>query len=160
MRKIAALLTLLFVLFEFVATASAQTCEYAGQTFSLGATVCECPQLKIARSANSGRGEITSRRLACSKDQAWVNTNTLCLIAYTWPGQAEEAFRKFHATYCPRLPVNHPELQKAISEETDKFFAAAPRSQALIAVQAICRRFADLSEPCKRMIEALSATSN
>jgi hypothetical protein len=160
MRKIAALLTLLFVLFESVATASAQTCEYAGQTFSLGATVCECPQLKIARSANSGRGEITSRRLACSKDQAWVNTNTLCLIAYTWPGQAEEAFRKFHATYCPRLPVNHAELQKAISEETDKFFTAAPRGQALIAVQAICRRFADLSEPCKRMIEALSATGD
>jgi hypothetical protein len=160
MRKIAGLLTVLFVLFESVATASAQTCEYAGQTFSLGATVCECPQLKIARGANSGRGEITSRRLACSKDQGWVNTNTLCLIAYTWPGQAEEAFRKFHATYCPRLPVNHAELQKAVSEETEKFFSAAPRSQALIAVQAICRRFVDLSEPCKRMIEALSVAAN
>jgi hypothetical protein len=87
MHKIAGLLTLSFALFEFGATASAQTCEYAGQTFSLGATVCECPTLRLARTASGGRGEIMSRRLACSKDQAWVNTNTLCLIAYTWPGQ-------------------------------------------------------------------------
>jgi hypothetical protein len=116
MQKIVGLLTLSLAFFEFGATASAQTCEYAGQTFSLGATVCECPTLKLARTASGGRG--------------------------------------------PRLPVNHAELQKAISEETDKFFAAAPRSQALIAVQAICRRFADLSEPCNRMIEALSATGN
>jgi hypothetical protein len=98
MHRIAGLLTLSLALFEFGATASAQTCEYAGQTFSLGATVCECPTLRLARTASGGRGEITSRRLTCSKDQAWVNTNTLCLIAYTWPGQAEEAFRKFHAT--------------------------------------------------------------
>jgi hypothetical protein len=88
MHKIAGLLTLSFALFEFGATASAQTCEYAGQTFSLGATVCECPTLRLGRTASGGRGEIMSRRLACSKDQAWVNTNTLCLIAYTWPGQS------------------------------------------------------------------------
>jgi hypothetical protein len=91
MHKIAGLLTLSFALFEFGATASAQTCEYAGQTFSLGATVCECPTLRLARTASGGRGEIMSRRLACSKDQAWVNTNTLCLIAYTWPGQVASA---------------------------------------------------------------------
>jgi hypothetical protein len=160
MHTIAGLLMFLFVLFAAGASASAQTCEYRGQIFSFGATVCECPQLRISRGDSGGRGEITSRRLTCSKDQGWVNTNTLCLIAYTWPGQAEEAFRKFHATHCPRLPVNHAELQKAVSEETEKFFSTAPRSQALMAVQAICRRFPDLSEPCKRMIEALSATAN
>lgn len=65
-----------------------------------------------------------------------MNTNTLCLIVYTWPGHAEDAFKKFHAAYCPRLLVNHAELQKAITEETEKFFAAAPRSQAAIAVRA------------------------
>jgi hypothetical protein len=159
MHKAAGLLTLIFALLQSGAT-SAQTCEFAGQTFSLGATICECPNLRVVRNANGGRGEITSRRLACSKDQGWVNTNTLCLIAYTWPGNAEDAFKKFHATYCPRLPVNHAELQKAITEETEKFFAAAPRSQALIAVQAICRRFSDLSAPCKTMIESLSPTGD
>jgi hypothetical protein len=51
-------------------------------------------------------------------------------------------------------------MQKALSQETDKFFTTASRSQALIAVQAICRRYADLSESCKAMIEGLSATGN
>ena len=64
MPKIASLLTLICVLTQWGATASAQTCEYAGQTFSLGSTVCECPNLRILRSANSaGRGEITGPKL-------------------------------------------------------------------------------------------------
>ena len=41
MPKIASLLTLICVLTQWGATASAQTCEYAGQTFSPGSTVCE-----------------------------------------------------------------------------------------------------------------------
>ena len=161
MPKIASLLTLSCVLTQWGATASAQTCEYAGQTFSLGSTVCECPNLRILRSANSaGRGEITSRRLSCSKDQSWVNTNSLGLVAYTSADHAEDAFRKFQASYCPRLPVNHAELLKAISEETEKFFSLAPRSQVLQAVQAICRRYANLSEQCQAMIEGLTASGN
>jgi hypothetical protein len=161
MHTTAARLTLMFVLLASAATASAQTCEYAGQTFSPGATICECPNLRVVRSAASvGRGEITSRRLACSKDQGWVSTNTLCLVAYTSGAHAEAAFKKFQATYCPLLPVNHAELLKAVSEETEKFFTTAPRSQVLIAVQTICRRYADLSEHCKGMIEGLSATGN
>jgi hypothetical protein len=159
MHKVAGLLTLIFALLQSGGTALAQSCEYAGQTFSPGATICECPNLRVVRGA-SGRGEITSRRLACSKDQTWVNTNSLCLIAYTSADHAEDAFRKFQVSYCPRLPVNHAELLKAITEETEKFFTMAPRSQVLVAVQAICRRFADLSEPCKIMIEALSASGN
>ena len=132
-----------------------------GQTFSPGSTVCECPNLRIVRSANSaGRGEITSKRLTCGKDQTWVNTNSLCLVAYTSADHAEDAFRKFQASYCPRLPVNHAELLKAISEETEKFFSLAPRSQVLVAVQAICRRYADLSEQCQAMIEGLAANGN
>ncbi len=141
-------------------TAAAQSCDYAGQSFSAGATLCECPNLRIVRSAgNVGRGEITSKRLVC-KDQAWVNSNTLCLVAYTTADHAEAAFRKFQASYCPRFPVNHADIAKAVSEETERFFAAAPRSQALIAVQAICRRFADLSTSCQAMIERLSASGN
>jgi hypothetical protein len=161
MPRIAGFLTLILVLTQWGATASAQTCEYAGQTFSLGSTVCECPNLRIVRSAASaGRGEITSRRLACSKDQTWVNTNSLCLVAYTSADHAENAFRKFQVLYCPRLPVNHAELQKAITEETERFFNLAPRSQVLVAVQAICRRFANLSEHCQAMIESLTASGN
>jgi hypothetical protein len=124
MHKVAELLTLSLILLQSGALASAQTCEYAGQTFSVGATICECPNLRIVRSATSpGRGEITSRRLACSKDQTWVNTNSLCLVAYTSADHAEDAFRKFQVSYCPRLPVNHAELLKAISEEPKSFSA-------------------------------------
>ena len=130
MPKIASLLTLIFVLTQCGATASAQTCEYAGQTFSPGSTVCECPNLRIVRSANSaGRGEITSKRLTCGKDQSWVNTNSLCLVAYTSADHAEDAFRKFQASYCPRLPVNHAELLKAISEETIQLGTAEPSAR-------------------------------
>jgi hypothetical protein len=106
MHKVAGLLTLIFVLLQSGGTVLAQTCEYAGQTFSPGATICECPNLRVVRGAG-GRGEITSRRLACSKDQTWVNTNSLRLITYTSADHAEDAFRKFQVSYCPRLPVNH-----------------------------------------------------
>src|SRR5262245_49853863 len=109
---------------------------------------------------SAGRGEITSRRLTCSKDQSWVNTNSLCLVAYTSADHAEDAFRKFQASYCPRLPVNHAELLKAITEETEKFFSLAPRSQVVVAVQAICRRFANLSEHCQAMIEGLAPSGD
>jgi hypothetical protein len=160
MHKIAGLLTLTFVLLQFDVTASAQTCDYAGQTFSPGATICECPSLRVTRSASGGRGEITSRRLACSKDEGWVNANSLCLIAYTWPERAEEAFKKFHATYCPHLPAGHAETQDAIREGTEKLSGAAGRRQALIAVQAICRRFTDLSAACQAMIQGLSSAGN
>jgi hypothetical protein len=159
MHKVAGMLTLIFVLLQSGGTALAQTCECAGQTFSPGATICECPNLRVVRGAG-GRGEITSRRLACSKDQTWVNTNSLCLVAYTSADHAENAFRKFQVLYCPRLPVNHTELQKAITEETERFFSLAPRSQVLVAVQAICRRFANLSEHCQAMIEGLTASGN
>jgi hypothetical protein len=89
-----------------------------------------------------------------------VNANSLCLIAYTWPERAEEAFKKFHATYCPHLPVGHSEAQDAIRESTEQLSGAAGRRQALIAVQAICRRFTDLSAACQAMIQGLSSAGN
>lgn len=160
MHKIARRLTLTFVLLQSGTMASAQTCEYAGQTFSLGATICECPNLRVIRNAGGGRGEITSRRLACSENEGWVNANSLCLIAYTWPVRAEAAFKKFHAIYCPHPPANHTETQEAIREGSEKFSGAAGRRQALLAIQAICRRFTDLSAPCKAMIQGLSAAGD
>jgi hypothetical protein len=59
MRAIAGLLALFLVCVACGAETSAQTCEYAGHTFSSGATICECPSLRVARNANGGRGEIT-----------------------------------------------------------------------------------------------------
>src|SRR5438034_9394448 len=98
MPKIASLLTLICVLTQWGATASAQTCEYAGQTFSPGSTVCECPNLRIVRSANSaGRGELTSKRLTCGKDQNWVNPNSLSSVAYPSAEHADDTFSNFQA---------------------------------------------------------------
>ena len=160
MHKIARRLALTFVLLQSGAMASAQTCDYGGQTFSPGATICECPNLRVTRNASGGRGEITSRRLACRENEGWVNANSLCLIAYTWPENAEAAFKKFHAIYCPHPPANHTEMQEAIREGTEKLSGAAGRRQALIAVQAICRRFTDLSAACQAMIQGLSSAGN
>jgi hypothetical protein len=160
MHKIAGCLVLTFVLLQSGATASAQTCEYAGQAFSPGATICECPTLRVARTAGGGRGEITSRRLACGKNEEWISTNSSCLIAYTWPERAEEAFKKFHATYCPHPSASNPETQDTVGESTEKFSGAAGKRRALIAVQTICRRFTELTAPCKAMIEGLSAAGN
>src|SRR5262249_49110895 len=100
------------------------------------------------------------QKVGLRQDQAWVNTNTLCLVAYTSADQAESAFRKYQAQYCPRVPVNHAELQRAIAEETEKSLSGAPRRQVLFAVQTICRRFANLSVPCQTMIERLAASGD
>src|SRR5215475_8361349 len=51
-------------------------------------------------------------------------------------------------------------ITKAITEETEKFFSLAPRSQVVVAVQAMCRRYANLSEQCQAMIEGLAASGN
>jgi hypothetical protein len=88
------------------------------------------------------------------------STPTLSVWLLTPRPTMPDAFRKFQASYCPRLPVNHAELLKAISEETEKFFSLAPRSQVLVAVEAICRRYANLSEQCQAMIEGLTASGN
>jgi hypothetical protein len=47
-----------------------------------------------------------------------------------------------------------------MAEETEKFFSAAPKSQALVAVQALCRRFPELSAQSQAMIDGLSAKGN
>src|SRR5215471_6443696 len=111
MPKIASLLSLICVLTQWGATASAQTCEYAGQTFSPGSTVCECPNLRIVRSANSaGRGEITSKRLTCGKDQTWVNTNSLCLLLTprpTMPRTHSENFKRVIAHVFRSITQNY-----------------------------------------------------
>jgi hypothetical protein len=58
--------------------------------------------------------------------------------------------------YCPRLPVNFAEIQKAISQETGKFIDAAPKDTIVSMVEGICRRFR-LEVPCKAFLDALAA---
>jgi hypothetical protein len=138
-------------------------CEYAGQTFSVGATICECPSLKGDGGRGSGgEAKITSRRMVCSVDRRWTSADSLCLdLEYPRSAAiAVEDLPKYHNLYCPRLPINHTEIEKAISQETDKFFTSASKSQAVVAVQAICRRFGGLAPACKAMIEALSTAGN
>jgi hypothetical protein len=102
---------------------------------------------------------ITSRRLTCTKDQAWAHADSLCVEA-GYRGSGAELLTQIHNLYCPRLAINHAELEKAIAQDTDKFFSAASKSQALIAIQAICRRFGGLSAACKMMTEGLAQGGN
>lgn len=65
-------------------------------------------------------------------------------------------FNKLNAQYCPRLPINFGEIQKAISQETGKFIEAAPKSTIVFMVEGICKRFR-LEAPCKALLDALAA---
>ena len=147
----------------FGGIASAQTCDYAGQSFAVGLTICECPSLTSeGTGASVSKGRITSRRLTCSKDLGWVSTDSLCVDAQYHSGElAQQSYHRLYATICSRMPVNPAEAQKAaIPEETEKFLETAPKPEVLLAVQVICRRFGSLGVPCKALIEGLMASGN
>jgi hypothetical protein len=134
-----------------------KTCDYAGQSYSVGATICECPGLK-AENLNWQReqGHITSRRLACSPGQTWTDTNTMCLDAQMTTG-TEKTYAQYIAHYCPRLPINFAEIEKAISQETGRLIEKAPKSTIVSMLEGICRRLR-LDAPCKALIEAASSS--
>jgi hypothetical protein len=131
------------------------SCDYAGQAFSVGATVCECPGLK-AENLNWQRetGHITSRRLVCGKDLVWEDTKTMCIDAQMTT-HTEETYTGLVNQYCPRLPVNFAEIQKAITQETTKFIDAAPKSTVVLIVENICKRY-KIEVPCKAVLDALA----
>src|SRR4051794_23367484 len=55
-------------------------CLYANQKFSLGSTRCECPSVKLEHIASTGeKGQVTSRRMSCTKGGAWTDTKALCI---------------------------------------------------------------------------------
>jgi hypothetical protein len=88
-------------------------CDYAGQAFSIGATVCECPSLKAEDLNWQGeKGTITSRRLVCGQGMTWEDTKTMCIDTQMATG-TEKTYTKLMDHYCPRLPVNFAEIQKA-----------------------------------------------
>ena len=102
-------------------------CEFAGQTFSLGATVCECPSLKgDGGFATGGQARIVSRRLTCNKAGEWVAKESVCLdLAYErTAGVAMGDFDKYTKLYCPGIKPD-------AADETDGSFASLSRLQRL-----------------------------
>src|SRR5258705_1392194 len=148
-----------FVLVDPTAALSLTTCDYAGQSYSAGATVCECPTL-VGEGGfiTGGDAQVTSRRLVCSSD-GWKSAESMCVdLKYKGSSASgHDDFDKLNAQYCPRLPVNFSEIQKAISQETGKFIDAAPKSTIVFMVEGICRRFR-LEAPCKALLDALTAS--
>lgn len=70
---------------------SLPTCDYAGQSYSAGATVCECPSLVGEGGlASGGAAKVTSRRLACSAE-GWKSADKhvcrpeICHQFRVWP---------------------------------------------------------------------------
>jgi len=121
-------------------------CDYAGQTYTVGATVCECPSLKVGDLGSTGaKGQITSRRLSCTKDQGWLDTHMLCVEASGV--HVQDVYPRYVALFCPRVTVT--------PQETERFFDVASREHSLLAVRAICRRFDTLEQACKTLIEGL-----
>ena len=138
--------------------AAGKTCDYAGQAFSIGATVCECPGLQAENLNWTGeKGHITSRRLVCGPQLNWDDTKTMCIDANMITTTAE-TYGRLVDQYCPRLPVNFAEIQKAISQETTKFVDTAPKSAVISMVEAICKRYR-IEAPCKVVLDAINAPS-
>ena len=152
------LLAVTFVLTVPTAALSLPTCDYAGQSYSTGATVCECPSL-VGEGGflTGGDARVTSRRVVCSSE-GWKSTDSMCFdVKYKGTSASGHAdFDRLTAQYCPRLPVNFAEIQKAISQETGKFIDAAPKSTIVSMVEGICKRFR-LETPCKALLDALTA---
>jgi hypothetical protein len=121
-------------------------CEYASQKFSVGSTRCECPSITIAHMDSTGeKGRLTSRRLNCDKDSAWVDTQTFCVDVEG--SQVRPDFYRLSKMYCP-MALN--------PEETEKVFAEADNANSLAAVKGICRRLGSLAAPCKAIMDALA----
>ena len=75
-------------------------CIYANQKFSVGSTRCDCPSIKIENINSTGeKGQLTSRRLSCSKDGAWVETTSLCVEMTGLTTRPE--FYRLSRMYCP-----------------------------------------------------------
>ncbi|MEY9415105.1 hypothetical protein ABIF69_001547 [Bradyrhizobium japonicum] len=147
-----------FVVTIPTAALSLPTCDYAGQSYSAGATVCECPSLVGEGGfATGGDAQVTSRRMVCSSE-GWKSADSMCFDAKYKSSSASghDDFNKLNAQYCPRLPINFGEIQKAISQETGKFIEAAPKSTIVFMVEGICKRFR-LEAPCKALLDALAA---
>jgi hypothetical protein len=140
---------------------AAAACDFAGQTYSEGATVCECPSLSGEGGlATGGQAKVRSRRLACSSE-GWKDAGSTCIeITYARSSaSALEDFTRFNDQYCPRLPVNYGEIQKALKQESAKFIDTAPKATVIFMLEMICKRF-KVESSCKVVLDAISGSAS
>jgi hypothetical protein len=131
-------------------------CEYAGQSYSVGASICECPGVKGENVDWQGdHSRITSRRLTCNTEQVWEDTKTFCIDVST--SATSRLYDKYREHFCPRIPVNFAEITKAVNEEIAKVIDKAPRGTLVSMIEGICRRIR-LDAQCKALLDAMSAS--
>jgi hypothetical protein len=68
---------------------------------------------------------------------------------------AREDLDKLNSQYCPRLPINQAEIERAVSQETAKFLITAPKPTVVVALQAICARFG-ITATCDALMKAIA----
>jgi hypothetical protein len=148
----------LMILTSVASAEVAPKCDYAGQSYSVGATVCECPGLKAENLNWTGEtASIFSRRLACNPQGAWEDYKSPC-IDTKMGADALKTYNRWMDQYCPRLPVNAAEIQKAISQETTKYIDAARNGAIDLMVETICKRYR-IEAPCKLMLDAINGST-
>jgi len=136
----------LLISFNLSANAYAQsvTCKNGVDEYSPGATICECPSLKVdGRMAGRGRTQITSRRLMCEQSGQWKSTDSLCLDIGSRGGVAADDYSKYYNLYCPRIAM-----------ESEQSYG--PSILSLTAMSRICRAVPALLGPCKALIFAIA----
>ena len=139
-----------------VATSAQKSCEYAGQTYSVGATICECPSVKGENIDWQGdHSHITSRRLICNPAQIWEDSKTLCIDIST--SNTSTLYDKYREYFCPRVPMTFPATKKAANPEIARAIDKAPKATLVSVFEAICQRVR-LDEQCKAMLERMGVS--
>jgi hypothetical protein len=68
---------ILFVLLVPGFANAQKTCDYAGQSYSVGASICECPGVKAENvDWEHDNSHIISRWLTCNAEQVWEDSKT------------------------------------------------------------------------------------
>ena len=160
MKQISASLILVTLLSSVASAEDEKSCVYAGHTFSVGATLCECPSLQAENLNWTGeKARISNRRLVCNGQAAWEDSKQMC-IDTTMGASTLETFNRWMDQYCPRISSG-PSERKPTSSETAQSMSAAPKATAIVAINAICRRYR-VEAACKAVVDAIdsSAPSN
>ena len=145
---------LAIILFALPLSAFAEDgCLYADQKFSVGSTRCDCPSVKIDNMhfASGERGQLTSRRLTCSKDGTWVETTSLCVDMSGADIGSE--FYRLSRMYCP-MALNPEEAEKTMSAASDPVAQGALKG--VCNLLTVSKKLENLSEPCKVLIDAFA----
>jgi hypothetical protein len=119
-----------------------KACDYAGLSYSVGATVCECPSLKAEdlNDLEKERAHIFSRRLVCGPEQAWQDTKSTCIDAHMTI-DAEKVYSQAVQNFCPTLPgsfgVSLARARKAVSRWAESLVVST-RSAVMSVTDRLC----------------------